>query len=264
MKEVPFFATIPHSGCQIPKEAYWLQKQPRLILLCDVDLFVDELYENFLKQLKIPFIVFPWHRYAVDANRLPGDKTSLTVQGSRKKSLREVSTEIHWKQTRKGDLLMKDTIPISLHKTLIKKYFDPFQEKIKKQFESYRKRGFSSVYHIDLHSMPGKGSSIHRDSGKKRSDVVISDREGRSAGKSFVKIVREAFESEGFNVSLNWPYKGGRITQTYGNPVKGQHTVQIELNRSLYMNETNFKKTKDFIPLQRKLNRVLHFIKLHL
>lgn len=148
MKEVPFFATIPHSGCQIPKEAYWLQKQPRLILLCDVDLFVDELYENFLKQLKIPFIVFPWHRYAVDANRLPGDKTSLTVQGSRKKSLREVSTEIHWKQTRKGDLLMKDTIPISLHKTLIKKYFDPFQEKIKKQFESYRKRGFSSVYHI--------------------------------------------------------------------------------------------------------------------
>ena len=71
MREISLFATIPHSGCQIPKEAYWLKKQPRSVLLCDVDLFVDELYGASLRKLEIPFIVFPWHRYAVDANRLP-------------------------------------------------------------------------------------------------------------------------------------------------------------------------------------------------
>lgn len=260
MKEIPLFATIPHSGCQIPKEAYWLQKQPRSILFCDVDLFVDKLYEDSLKQFKIPFIVFPWHRYAVDANRLPSDRTSFSVRGSRKKFLKEVSAEIHWRQTRKGDLLMTDRISLSLHKILIKKYFDPFQKKIRKQFESYKKRNFSSVYHIDLHSMPSKGSAIHRDPGKKRPDVVISDREGQSAERSFVKSVKKAFENEGFNVSLNRPYKGGRITQTYGNPAKGRHTVQIELNRSLYMNEATFKQTKGFAPLQEKLNSVLRFV----
>ena len=197
----------------------------------------------------------------MDANRLPNDRTSFTVQGSKKKFLKVVSTEIHWQQTRKGDILIKEPIPLSLHKTLIKKYFYPFQKEIKKQFESYKKKGFPSVYHIDLHSMPSRGSSIHRDSGKKRPNVVISDREGESASPNFVKSVREAFESEGLNVSLNQPYKGGRITQIYGNPAKGQHTIQIELNRSLYMNETTFKKTKEFIPLKQKLNRALSFIK---
>ena len=106
--------------------------------------------------------------------------------------------------------------------------------------------------------MPSRGSSIHRDSGKERPDVVVSDREGQSAGQSFVKSVREAFEGEGLGVFLNWPYKGGRISETYGNPAKGQHTVQIELNRCLYMNEKIFKKTKEFILLKQKLNRVLY------
>ena len=58
MKEIPLFATIPHSGCQIPEEAYWLKNPPRSILLCDVDLFVDELYGDSLQKLKLPFIFF--------------------------------------------------------------------------------------------------------------------------------------------------------------------------------------------------------------
>ena len=62
----------------------------------------------------------------------PDDRTSFTVKGSRKKTLKAVSTEIHWRQTRKGDLLIKEPIPLSLHKTLIKKYFDPFQRENQK------------------------------------------------------------------------------------------------------------------------------------
>ena len=123
------FATIPHSGCTIPPEADWLKTLAHSTLFCDVDLFVDELYEPFLKKMKIPFITFPWHRYAVDANRCPEDKNSLTVQGATEKPLKGVSTGIHWQQTTKGDILIKEPIPSSLHKTLIEKYFNPFHEK---------------------------------------------------------------------------------------------------------------------------------------
>ena len=83
--------------------------------------------------------------------------------------------------------------------------------------------------------------------------MAISDREGASASRNFANTVKKAFKDQDLNVSLNWPYKGGRITQTYGHPEKNQHTVQIELNRQLYMNEKTFKKTKDFVLLQQKL-----------
>ena len=250
------FATIPHSGRKIPPEADWLKPLPREVLLCDVDLFVDELYSPALKKLKIPFIVFPWHRYAIDANRNPEDKTSLTVRGATKNPLKDISTEIHWRETTKGDQLIKSPIPFSVHQILMEKYFYPFHKKIKDQREQW-KRGNYSVYHIDLHSMPSMGAFIHRDSEEKRPQVVISDRDRTSAGKNFTDTIIEAFKTQGFQVSLNWPYKGGRITQKYGNPKERCHTVQIELNRNLYMNEKTFEKTKEFATLKEKLTIIL-------
>ena len=97
-------------------------------------------------------------------------------------------------------------------------------KKIEKQIQNFKEEGFRRVYHIDLHSMPSLGTSIHRDPGQKRPDVVISDREGASTSQIFTEIIKKAFEAQNLNVSLNWPYKGGRISQTYGQPKKQQHT----------------------------------------
>ena len=254
------FATLPHNGLQIPPEAYWLRSLPGRVLLCDVDLFVGELYGSVLKRFSIPSIIFPWHRYAMDVNRRPEDKTLSIVQGASKTQLKDISTGIHWKKTTKGDILIKNPIPLSVHQTLVRKYFLPFHRKIERQFQKGERKNHS-VYHIDLHSMPSQGTALHRDPGEKRPHVVISDREGASASKNFIDVVTRAFEAQDLKVSLNWPYKGGRITQIYGNPAKQRHTVQIELNRSLYMNEKTFKKTKAFVSLQQKLEKVLHFIK---
>ena len=49
------------------------------------------------------------------------------------------------------------------------------------------------------------------------------------------------FEKFGLKVEINNPYAGGYITRHYGNPLLGIETIQIEINRSLYMDETNLK-----------------------
>jgi N-formylglutamate amidohydrolase len=41
----------------------------------------------------------------------------------------------------------------------------------------------------------------------------------------------------GYSIGRNKPYAGGFITEHYGNPASGLHTVQIEVNRSVYMDE---------------------------
>jgi N-formylglutamate amidohydrolase len=56
-------------------------------------------------------------------------------------------------------------------------------------------------------------------------------------------------KAQGYAVALNKPYAGGYITEHYGRPHKGQHALQIELNRALYMDETSFEKSAAFARL---------------
>ena len=94
--------------------------------------------------------------------------------------------------------------------------------------------------------MPSLGKDIHKDPGGTRAEVVIGNRKGASAGEEFTKLVFDAYKDEGFKVKMNWPYQGGRITEIYGQPKQNQHTIQVELNRSLYMNEEKGQKKGKF------------------
>ena len=124
-----FFLTIPHSGRAVPSSAKWLKSLPPSILNCDVDAFVDELYAPAIEQLRLTALIFPWHRYAVDANRLPKDRTGQTVKGAPNRPL-STSTEIHWRETTRGDSLIKAPISKEEHEALIKKYYQPFHKEI--------------------------------------------------------------------------------------------------------------------------------------
>ena len=52
----------------------------------------------------------------------------------------------------------------------------------------------------------------------------------------------EILTQAGFSVKRNNPYAGGFITQHYGKPYESVHAIQIEINRSLYMNEKELKR----------------------
>ena len=156
-------------------------------------------------------------------------------------SIKNSPSDIHWYKTTKGDILIEKAISKKLHKDLIKKYFDPFHKEITKQIINLKTMGNKDIYLMDLHSMPSKGLDFHRDTGESRKEIVISDNEGKSCSKTFKDLVLRAYKSAGFEVALNWPYTGGAITQYYGQPKLGQHSLQVELNRKLYMDE----KTKN-------------------
>jgi N-formylglutamate deformylase len=49
--------------------------------------------------------------------------------------------------------------------------------------------------------------------------------------------VQETMRGLGYSVGRNKPYAGGFITEHYGNPASGLHTIQLELNRAIYMDE---------------------------
>tara|TARA_Y100001935_G_scaffold195154_2_gene163233 strand:- start:3427 stop:4242 length:816 start_codon:yes stop_codon:yes gene_type:complete len=238
-----FFISIPHSGERVPDEAPWLMHLEEPILMRDVDRYVDVLYKPVIDRLKIPSVVTQWHRYAVDLNRLPEDIDQASVAGAENPP-GKFTQGLHWVKTTQGEALIEKPMSFMTHDTLVQKYFAPFHQNVATLFSEFKAEGFARVFHLDAHSMPSKGTSAHRDPGQDRAEIVISDFLGKSCSVEYKDLVVSSFEKAGFQVGYNFPYIGGRVTQTYGHPDRGQESIQVELNRKLYMNE----ETKKLIP----------------
>ncbi len=255
-----FFVSIPHSGEKVPADAEWLRGLPVPILMCDVDRYVDRLYASALKTVACPAVLAEWHRYVVDLNRLPDDIDVDAVQGASEPS-GKFPQGLHWIRTTKGQPLLTHPMTMEKHNELVAKYFDPFHKAVKGVYDAFRKVGAKKIYHLDAHSMPSVGTSAHRDPGETRAEIVVSDCEGKSCEAAFKDLVIEGYKRAGFQVAYNWPYMGGRVTQTYGKPELGQHAIQVELNRALYMDEeTKQYKTQDAVAVTKKIEAALVYI----
>ncbi|MCE3010981.1 MAG: N-formylglutamate amidohydrolase [Proteobacteria bacterium] len=239
----PFFCTIPHSGEKVPQDCAWLQGLPEVVLMRDVDRYVDRLYEDLLKSKSVSVVKTEWHRYAGDLNRVPEDVDASSVASSKNPAGLH-RRGFHWVITTLNEPLMKEPMSEALHQKLVQQIYEPFHREVRKLYESFQKSGAPHVYQLDLHSMPSLGTKEHRDPGERRADIVISDCGRKSSRREFVDLVILAYVRAGFKVGYNWPYLGGRVSEQYGIPSQGQHCVQVEMNRSLYMNE----ETKAFVP----------------
>jgi N-formylglutamate amidohydrolase len=255
--EKALIITIPHSGEKIPPEGDWLKALPEPIQMCDVDRYVDRLYGPIIKELGIDCVMAEWHRYVADLNRLPEDVDADSVEGHANPPGTH-TTGLHWVKTTRGDVLMPNPITAQAHDEIVEKFHRPFHVSVENLFAKKKSLGLEKVYHLDAHSMPSVGTSAHRDPGERRAEIVVSDSDGKSCEPEFRDLVVACYEEAGFQVVCNWPYKGGRVTQTYGHPSKGQHSIQVELNRDLYMDEETKKiKEPGFSETQVKIEKAV-------
>lgn len=84
---------------------------------------------------------------------------------------------------------------------------------------------------IDLHSMPPIRAAL----GQRGVDVVLGDRFGQSASAALTRRAAELIEDHGLHVHINIPYAGGYTLERHGCPQKNIHALQVEIDRSLYL-----------------------------
>ncbi len=259
-RELPLLVTIPHSGERVPELTPWLKSLPEEILMCDVDRYVDFLYEPTLSSLKIPSVKTEWHRYAADLNRVPEDVDASSVLGCATPAGTH-SRGFHWVITTYKHALMTEPMKENVHDELVQLIYEPFHASVRAELQKLRKLGYGKTFHIDAHSMPSVGTSEHRDPGERRADIVVSDSKGKSCDPRFKDLVIAAYATAGFKVAYNWPYFGGRVTETYGLPQDQQHALQVELNRSLYMDEASKKLLPEKAKhVQEQISKALEYI----
>ncbi|MBC7468145.1 MAG: N-formylglutamate amidohydrolase [Ramlibacter sp.] len=110
---------------------------------------------------------------------------------------------------------------------------------------AHARHGYS--IHINCHSMPAVASQYATAfPGLVHADFVVGDRDGTTADPRLSRLVCERLRSRGYDVEYNHPYKGVKLVRRYGDPARHRHSIQVEVNRRLYMNEATLEPTEGF------------------
>lgn len=135
-------------------------------------------------------------------------------------------------------------------------FWRPYHQQLQKLLDEANQR-FGQAVLVDCHSMPHEAMDGIVRSGLTRPQIVLGDRFGAAAGGEVVDRIEAAFVAAGFVVARNTPFAGAYITQAYGRPSKGQHAVQVEIDRALYMDERRIEPNSDFETVKRRLQGVI-------
>ena len=255
---VPLLLDSPHSG-DVP--ASFVQPvAPPKVLQTTRDAFVDELYASAPRH-GATLIAATFPRWMIDANRGRDDIDVDLIEGAWPYPVSPTG------KTRSGmGLLRRLALPgvpmyarrfaIAEVETLLRDYYDPYHAAVKAALDRLHAR-FGAVWHIDCHSMRSRGNAMNDDDGRERPDFVVSDRDGTTAGSNFTEHVVSALRARGYSVGINDPYKGAELIRAYGRPAEQRHSIQIEINRCLYIDEDEVIKHDGFARLERNLDRLL-------
>jgi N-formylglutamate deformylase len=123
----------------------------------------------------------------------------------------------------------------------------PYHAALARLVEDTR-RQFGIAIVIDCHSMPSAAAVP---------DIVLGDRYGGSASPLLAEHCEKALAHAGFRTARNTPYAGGYTTHLYGRRDDFIHALQIEINRTLYLDEERIEPRADFDTVRARLTGAL-------
>ena len=217
------------------------------------DAHVDRLFSKVI-DYGAPFLVAQVPRAFVDLNRAADELDPALIEGVRRNVHNPrvgSGLGVIPRVVAGGRSIYRGKLTLEEAYSRLQTYWYPYHDKLTALLDqSFRLFGESIL--IDCHSMPREALDAGRKSGE-RPHVVIGDRFGAAASARLVDQIAAAFEGQGLRVARNAPFAGAYSTVAYGRPVRSQHAVQVEIDRSLYMNEATLEILPEFDELQSKL-----------
>ena len=246
----PLLFNSPHSGRIYPPDFLQASRLDLATLRRSEDSFVDELILGLIGRGH-PVVRAHFPRCFVDVNREPYELDPRMFDGrlpsfANTRSMR-VAGGLGTVARVVGDAQEIYDQRISVAEALrrIDELYKPYHRSLRRVFLRLH-REFGAAVLVDCHSMP---SATGAKDERPRADLVLGDRYGTSCVPVIAETIEATMREFGYVVSRNKPYAGGFITEHYGNPTAGLHAVQLEINRSLYMDERRYQRAASFARL---------------
>ena len=254
----PIVLSSPHAGNTFPEEFLKYSALTEHELRASEDCYVTDLVKG-ASDAGIPLLSLNLPRTFIDVNR---DKIEIddTMFFNAPKA-----TDINSRRCRVGlGVLHRVVYPNkNIYDGLLN--YDEAMERIKNVYDAYHKRlkqlvdkcyrKFGFCFLIDCHSMPSMICNIMNES--KQLDFCICNLFDESCPQEVSKKLYQELENKGFRVEFNRPYSGAFITFNYCQPRKNIYTLQIEINRNIYMDEMSYQKKADFQNVSMSISQAI-------
>ena len=222
------------------------------------DAFVDLLFES-APSMGAPLLVAEAPRAYLDLNRSAEELDPALIEGVRRNAHNpRVSSGLGVvpRVVANGQAIYRGKLPLAEVQGRIRDVWRPYHEQLAMLLSETRIT-FGEAILIDCHSMPHEAleSVVHPDG--VRPQIVLGDRFGAAARSDIVDRIEAAFVAAGLVVVRNAPFAGAYSTQRYGRPSQNQHVVQIEIDRTLYMDERTIRPNGNFRAMRDLLTTVI-------
>ena len=258
----------PHSGNTYPPDFIAASRLDPWTLRKSEDSFIDQLYGT-APDHGAPLLRALFPRAYIDPNRepfeldpemfadiLPDYVNSQTprVAGGLGTIARVVAN---------GEEIYNRKLSFAEATQRINRLYHPYHRQLEQLIAQTQER-FGYCLLVDCHSMPSIGGPMDQDAGLKRVDIVLGDCYGTSCAPEITALTETVLRDLGYRVTRNMPYSGGFTTMHYGQPSRGVHALQIEINRAIYMDESRFQQSARFAALRQHLGVMIAMLKANL
>jgi N-formylglutamate deformylase len=254
---VPLVFDSPHSGTTFPEDftcnaTEWQLRMNR-------DIFVDELFAHVTDHgAGLLCALFP--RVFIDPNRNAREIDPSMLAEPWPEPLKQTRKTkagmgVIRKYIVKGTLMHDRPLGVAEVQSWIETYHAPYHRTLAEMVDRAHER-HGAVWHINCHSTKSRGAAMNIDEGQMRADIILSDLEGKTTDPAFINLAAECFREKGYSISLNYPFRGAELIHRFGDPDNDRHSIQIEINRGLYIDESTYEKSADFENLRRDLEDV--------
>ena len=248
----------PHSGRDYPADFLAQSLLDGRMIRSSEDAFVDQLFD-VAPAFGAPLLAASVPRAYLDLNRAPDELDPAVIEGiARGAHNPRVSSGLGVipRVVAGGRAIYRGKLPLAEAEARILRCWHPYHRALRDLIETTH-GAFGQAVLIDCHSMPHEAIEGHGRPGAVRPDVVLGDRFGAAAGREMVERVEAAFAAAGLRVARNAPFAGAFIAQSYGRPSAGRHVIQVEIDRSLYMDEARVEKRADFAAFREMIAGVV-------
>ena len=256
---VPVVFDSPHRGTWSPDDFRY--KVDFALLRMAEDTHVEKLFDAAPRH-GATLIAANFPRSYIDTNRalLDIDNALLDapwpgpVNPSKKT---EKGIGLVWRKLDSGDDIYDRKLSVAEVMARIKGFHAPYHSAVRNALNDAVAH-YGAVWHLNCHSMPAVGGVVAEEvPGKPRADFVLGDRDGTSASPAFTAHVADLLRGFGYDVKINDPYKGVELVRAYSDPANHRHSLQIEINRRLYMDEKSREPNSHFATLKAHIDQLV-------
>lgn len=248
----------PHSGRNYMSQFVRQSALDETLLRSSEDAFVDRLFDQAPSH-GAPLLTAIAPRAWIDVNRSSNELDPALIEGVKRTTHNpRVASGLGVvpRVVANGRSIYRGKITRQEAASRIEEYWEPWHQAIGKLMDDSMAL-FGEAILVDCHSMPHEAiESVTHPRGS-RPEIVLGDRFGAAAAPEVVDQIEASMTAAGLRVARNAPFAGAFVTQHYGRPSKNRHVIQIEIDRSLYMNEQQIRPNNNFQSFKALVDQIV-------